>query len=104
LPQAVVYRQHQLLRIDRLPEYAREVAAIQIADVHTRNHDDRNAAGFYVGHELLLDIAPTQPRESKIENDRIRHAPLNGSERVDPVFDGDDGIADSHESVSIQFA
>ena len=103
LPQALVHRQHQLFRIDRLAEYAREVAAIQIADVHTRDHNDRNAAGFCVRHELLLDIAPAQPSESKVENDRIRHESLNRSQRIDPVFDGDHRIARSHERVSIQF-
>ena len=103
-PEAPVHSLYQLLRVQRLPQQAREVGAVQIVEVRTRDHDDWDLARLRVRLELPLDVASPQTWKPKVEHDCVRHVTFNCPKRVDSVLDGNDRIACSGQRVPVEVA
>ena len=65
---------------------------------------DRNVAGPWVCGHFPFHIAPLEPRQTDVEHDSIRGRHLEVTQRIDPVANGDDGVASMRECQAIESA
>jgi hypothetical protein len=77
---------------------------VEIARVRAGDHDDRDIASLGPGAESTLDIASAETRQHEIKYHDVGRVSVDIPQRLDAVFDRDDGISGGDERNSIQFA
>lgn len=99
--EAILYRVDQRDRRDRFPQHAGEIRRVDLLGGSGHDHDRKLGK---VRCDFAADVAATKARQSEVEHNCHRRAPIDLPECRDAVICSDHGVARDLQSAPVERA